>query len=177
MPEPETMKRPALLDVRKLASSGALGTVRSYYEAGSAWLVPVALAATVIFTAMAVGMLLLYGQGGAAQPAPSATALPLPTDTATPPPTIEPTPTAEPTATATPEPTATPSPTPRPTPTPTPPPTATPVPITYTVEAGDTLSAIARAQDVSLQALIEANDIEDPNRIRVGQVLIIPRSE
>lgn len=46
--------------------------------------------------------------------------------------------------------------------------------VTYTVESGDTLSAIARRFNTTVEALCEANGIEDPNRIRAGQVLTIP---
>lgn len=45
---------------------------------------------------------------------------------------------------------------------------------TYTVKAGDTLGAIARRLGVPLHLLIEVNQITDPNRIRVGQVLQVP---
>ncbi|MGB6896659.1 MAG: LysM peptidoglycan-binding domain-containing protein [Dehalococcoidia bacterium] len=45
---------------------------------------------------------------------------------------------------------------------------------TYTIEAGDTLSAVAEQFDVSVEALMEANEIEDPTRLEVGQVLVIP---
>ncbi|HUP43078.1 MAG TPA: DUF4157 domain-containing protein [Thermoanaerobaculia bacterium] len=44
----------------------------------------------------------------------------------------------------------------------------------YTVKAGDTLSEIAAAQGVSVEALAKAKDIEDPSLIREGQVLTIP---
>jgi hypothetical protein len=52
-------------------------------------------------------------------------------------------------------------------------PTATPGG-SYTVQAGDTLNKIANRFGVTLQALVEANDIPDPSLIHVGQVLIIP---
>lgn len=45
---------------------------------------------------------------------------------------------------------------------------------TYTVKAGDTLSTIAAQFDVTVAAIVEANDITDPNVITVGQVLTIP---
>ena len=45
---------------------------------------------------------------------------------------------------------------------------------TYTIEPGDTLSAVAEQFDVSVEALMEANEIEDPTRLEVGQVLVIP---
>ena len=45
---------------------------------------------------------------------------------------------------------------------------------TYTVRPGDNLQRIANEFSVSLDALLIRNDIIDPNRIRVGQTLIIP---
>lgn len=47
----------------------------------------------------------------------------------------------------------------------------------YTVERGDTLGKIAREHGVSLSDLIEANNISNPNLIRIGQVLVIPGEE
>lgn len=44
---------------------------------------------------------------------------------------------------------------------------------TYTVQKGDTLSAIARKYGTSVQALASLNGIADPNKINVGQVLKI----
>ena len=44
----------------------------------------------------------------------------------------------------------------------------------YVVQAGDTLSAIAQAQGVTLQALLEANELLDPNILSVGQVIRLP---
>jgi len=72
---------------------------------------------------------------------------------------------------------------PQPTPTPTPQPTATlrqgadvtPVPrATYVVQPGDQLQAIARNYSLTVNDLLEANGLSDANRIRAGQVLIIP---
>lgn len=45
---------------------------------------------------------------------------------------------------------------------------------THTVAPGEHLSQIARFYGVSWTAIAEANGITDPNRITVGQVLIIP---
>ncbi len=46
---------------------------------------------------------------------------------------------------------------------------------TYVVQPGDTLYGIAVRFGVSLEALIQANGIEDPNQLQAGQVLVIPR--
>jgi N-acetylmuramoyl-L-alanine amidase len=46
----------------------------------------------------------------------------------------------------------------------------------YTVRVGDTLSGIAARHGVSVQALIGANSIANPNLIRAGQTLKIPGS-
>lgn len=45
---------------------------------------------------------------------------------------------------------------------------------TYTVQPGDTLSAIAAKFNTTVQALAAANNIQNPNLIQVGQVLQIP---
>jgi len=47
-------------------------------------------------------------------------------------------------------------------------------PRSYTVKSGDTLEGIAENSGVKLDALIKANDIENPNLIKVGQQLTIP---
>jgi len=111
-------------------------------------------------------------------PTPSRTATPtitpIPTDTLTPMATatrlpLSPTPTDRATVvSAVTRVTDTPSPTPTmATPTPVP-------PVTYVVQPGDTLSEIAARFDVTVTALMEANDITDPTLIRPGRVLIIP---
>ncbi len=48
---------------------------------------------------------------------------------------------------------------------------------TYTIVPGDTLGAIAARLNVPLDALIAANNIEDPSLIRAGQELIIPSAD
>jgi LysM repeat protein len=60
--------------------------------------------------------------------------------------------------------------------TPEPTPTPAPTPTTYTIQEGDTLSAIAADFGISLDELLAANEdtIEDPNRIAVGDIIIIP---
>ena len=62
-----------------------------------------------------------------------------------------------------------------PTLTPTKPPS--PTPSTYTVRAGDTISNIAEEFDISMEELMAANRLQDPNELSVGQVLIIPEVE
>ena len=44
----------------------------------------------------------------------------------------------------------------------------------YTVQADDTLSAIADQFGSTVEEIIEANDIDDPRQLFIGQVLIIP---
>ena len=48
---------------------------------------------------------------------------------------------------------------------------------TYTVRAGDTLSAIADQFGITAEEIIAANDIDDPRQLYVGQVLVIPGGE
>ena len=67
----------------------------------------------------------------------------------------------------------------------TPPPNYTPTPIAtvtapsggsthYTVQAGDTLSAIAVRFGTTVSAILQANNLTDPNLIYIGEVLLIP---
>lgn len=53
----------------------------------------------------------------------------------------------------------------------------TALPQVYTVQSGDSLSAIAARFGIGLSALIEANGISDPNALQVGQQLRIPSSQ
>jgi LysM repeat protein len=80
--------------------------------------------------------------------------------------------------TETPEPTSTPQPptnTLEPSLTPEPSETPTPAgPITYVVEEGDSLASIADQFEVTIDQLIAANNLVDPNNIGVGSQLIIP---
>ncbi|MGI6208629.1 MAG: DUF5107 domain-containing protein [Anaerolineae bacterium] len=86
--------------------------------------------------------------------APSPTELPSPT---VPAPTVEPTATPEP-------PTLTPAPSPEPG-------------LKYTVAKGDTLSEIAAQFDTTVAAIVAANGLADPNRLEIGQELIIPGAD
>jgi spore germination protein len=61
-------------------------------------------------------------------------------------------------------------------------PTGTPLPdsllpgqeIEYSVQIGDSLESISDTFDSLIEVIVERNEIEDPNAIGVGQVLIIP---
>jgi LysM repeat protein len=52
-----------------------------------------------------------------------------------------------------------------------------PTPQTYTVRVGDTLSDIAETFDISVEALMSANRLQDANALTAGQVLVIPMVE
>jgi LysM repeat protein len=62
--------------------------------------------------------------------------------------------------------------TPEPTNTQEPEPSSTPV--TYEVQRGDRLIDIAENFGVTVEAIVQANGIVDPNRIQAGEVLVIP---
>ncbi|WP_075298531.1 LysM peptidoglycan-binding domain-containing protein [Stigmatella aurantiaca] len=47
----------------------------------------------------------------------------------------------------------------------------------YRVRAGDTLSEIAQSHNVTMKALAAANQLKDPNRLVLGQVLTIPKEQ
>jgi len=49
-----------------------------------------------------------------------------------------------------------------------------PGPLLYAVQEGDTLGAIAQTYGVSVEDLMAANGLADPNVLHVGQTLIIP---
>lgn len=49
--------------------------------------------------------------------------------------------------------------------------------VDYTVQRGDTLGRIAKEYEVSVGDLVTANNISNPNLIKVGQVLVIPGTD
>lgn len=49
--------------------------------------------------------------------------------------------------------------------------------ISYTVQTGDTLFLIAQRYGTTIERIVQANNIENPDLIRVGQVLVIPVDE
>lgn len=53
-------------------------------------------------------------------------------------------------------------------------PTKAPEPVRYTVKRGDTLWGIAKKFGVTVSAVVNANNIRNPNLIYVGEVFIIP---
>ena len=69
---------------------------------------------------------------------------------------------------------ATPTPNPTPTATPVARPTPTPTPFVYAVQAGDTLSGIAGRFGLTVEELVQANRLVDPDSLQIGQQLTIP---
>jgi murein DD-endopeptidase MepM/ murein hydrolase activator NlpD len=63
---------------------------------------------------------------------------------------------------------------PTPSPTPAATPSPTPGPYLYTVKDGDVLGAIADLFSVSIEELLEANDLPDETSLTIGQQLVIP---
>lgn len=53
-------------------------------------------------------------------------------------------------------------------------PTATPHLVTYVVKRGDDVYSIARRFSVTPALIISANDLKNPSKIKIGQVLHIP---
>jgi LysM repeat protein len=61
-----------------------------------------------------------------------------------------------------------------PAPTLTPTPTPTPMPLVYTVQEGDTLSAIALRYGITVEDIVSANGLPNPDALNIGQQLVIP---
>ena len=53
-------------------------------------------------------------------------------------------------------------------------PTPSPEPVVYVVKKGDTVYKIAKRFGTTMQAIILANNLRNPNLIYPGQVLLIP---
>lgn len=158
---------PVVLDHGRLAI--ALPVMASKPHIGQGALIGVL---AVAFTAVLVARLAIGG-GAPSDPAVGANASPTPTPSATAGAQASVAPVESPSA----EPTVGPSASPTLVPTetePTPEPAPTSTPATYTVKSGDTLSAIAARFGTTVKKLAKLNEIEDPSRIRVGQVLILP---
>lgn len=62
-------------------------------------------------------------------------------------------------------------------PTPAPPPQSPTSDIIHTVQTGDTLYAISQQYGVSIQAIVNANGLTNPNDLEVGQQLVIPAGD
>ena len=125
-----------------------------------------ALGVTVVASAASGGIDAVLGGGSGSSP--TATATPIPSAAGTPSPSSAPT--TAPTAAPTPVPTAVATALPTPVPTP----TVAPAQQTYVVAANDTLTSIAARFGVTVQALMAANNLADPNALSIGQVLVIP---
>jgi len=55
--------------------------------------------------------------------------------------------------------------------------TSTIPPLTYTIQAGDTLGAIATQWDVTVEGIMAANGLSDATSLQVGDKIIIPLNE
>ena len=105
----------------------------------------------------------LHPGNGSSDPTP-----PTPTPTPTPP---TPTPTPTPTP---PQPEPEPGPEPEPEPEPEPAPSGDPEFTEYRVKSGDNLLRIAREHGVTVDAIVKASNLRNPDRLSIGQVLKIP---
>jgi LysM repeat protein len=123
-------------------------------------MIPLLLGALAVVL-LVVGLFLIVvwftGDNPPQLPAIFASDTPVPTETPTPLP-----PSATPTITLTPEPSLTPTPE---------------GPLTYIVEEGDTLFSISQQFGVTMDVLITANNLANPDNIPVGTELIIPSAE
>lgn len=111
------------------------------------WLVGAAAAVLVLVVVGGFGLPRLAGPAGAPAPTPTAVR-------ATPTPVAAPELEATPAAEAPPEPSRT---------------------VVYVVEPGDTLGGIARDFGTTVEAIMAANNLEDPDRLIIGQELLVPQ--
>ena len=162
---------PLVLDHGRMAlAMPVLGPERGVGQIGLIALMGVALVAIVFARVPGLG----DGTPSSDGRAPEASVIALPSITPTPVPTepSESTPSEAPVRTLVPtevEPTAAPSTDPGPTEAP-----EASAAATYKVRRGDTLSGIAGEFGTTWQILAKLNGIDDPGRLRVGQVLILP---
>jgi nucleoid-associated protein YgaU len=161
---PVTRTAPVLLDHGRLAIGvPILRTERGLGQGGLVALMGVAFAAIVVARLSGGGPNLTpahVGVGASASPSVAASLGPTPVPVATPAPShtlvpteVEPTPDPAKASTA---------------------PPASSAPKTYKVRSGDTLSGIAGEFGTTWQVLAELNGIDDPGKLRVGQVLDLP---
>jgi LysM repeat protein len=152
---------------------------RNYRRALTLLAVPLVVAVVAVTVALALFGGFNGNNGGiAGVPSPTVTPLVTVAPSTGAPATPAAAPSASPIATqlATAAPTPPPSPTPTATPVPTPVPTKRPHDkFIYVVKAHDTLSSIARRFGVTMNEIIELNNLENPNLLHNGQELIIPK--
>lgn len=181
---PVARTAPLVLDYGSIAvSMPALRLGRSVGQGGLVGLMAVAFAAIIVARLSSGGPNLTpAGVAVGASATPSASAVAVASDeptvgpAATPdtapgrtlvPTEVDPTPTPIPTPVASEAVEATPAPS-----------TETPAPAaaqtTYTVKSGDTLSGIAQEFGTTWQVLAQVNRLDDPTKLRVGQVLDLP---
>ena len=142
------------------------------------WLavLPWVIAAVALFAVAAIGGFGAAYFLSAGQAVPTVDPAKLPTPSPIPTPTPGP---ATPTPLATPSPTATVPASPSSAASPTPstsvePSGPTPSPISYVVKRGDRLSDIANQFGVTVDAIVQLNNLDNPDHIEAGQVLLIP---
>jgi LysM repeat protein len=128
-----------------------------------AFLLGMALLTTIVAIAVAMGLLRLSEPGQIAGASPSPTAIAAASPTAEPTAELSPEPATEAPATAAPTATAEPSPDSQPTPG-----------GTHIVQSGESLFSISQLYGVPMGLIAEANQLANPDRIFLGQELIIP---